>query len=151
MSENASPAVPVMSAEEFAQNFTGRTVAEIKQLVREGTGVEIAETAHAKVVDAAYKAYRAHLEAPARPPMADPAPAPASKPAKPRKADAPAPASVPAADVPLRYEARSRTGMPFRKLGLVFGPKWEPIGERTADELKVLDKYAAHLSYRIAR
>lgn len=139
---NTPPASAPVDESTFAASIGAMPVAEIKRLVKEQTGTEIAATRKDIVVSDAYKAYLAHLTAPRAPEA--PAVAPAVAPRVPKAAKAP---EVPAAE--LVYEARSRTGQTFRKGGRVFTTRWEPIGTLTADEKSVLDKYSFAIQYRI--
>ncbi len=132
-----------MTRDEFIAGAAKLTLAQLKLDAKAELGVDLKSTTKAAAVNEVWDVIsEAQAEDAAKVP---PPPAPAAPTADAFAADVP----VAPSDAEPVYEARSRTGRPFRKMGLTFGVKWEPVGYLTAVERAVLDKFKPFLAYRL--
>lgn len=139
-----------VSFEEFAARFADLPLSELSELVERETGKPLRSRSKASAMREAYDRYCASVDAPSAPaaPVLDAGAFDAPPPASPPPASS-APAAPVQASGPVVYEARSKTGRAFHKIGLCFGPKWEPIGELSEAELSELQKFARFVDVRI--
>ncbi len=128
-----------MTRDEFIAGAAKLTLAQLKLDAKAELGVDLKSTTKAAAVNEVWDAI-SEAQAEDAPP-----PAPAAPTADAFAADVPV---APSGADPV-YEGRSRTGRPFHKMGFTFGVKWEPIGDLTAAERAVLDKFKPFLAYRL--
>lgn len=132
--------------EEFAAVFDDASLSQLREMVEADDGPVLKAKTKPEALREAYSIYTAEAAAKDETPSDPPPPAkdpPSDPPATPTAEDFGAPAEA------VVYEARSRTGRSFCKMGLVFGTSWQPIGAMSDDEIALLQKFKQFVQLRI--